>query len=125
MTTARGTILTWGGSLSVIPPQSLRRWGDLTSIAVPLGDLSGVIEMTSAGVLRHLRLRSAAPPLSNQTYEVRVNGVPTALTATLTVGSTTATDVNQMVSVNAGDRVELVMVSGTQGFAIIASLEFD
>lgn len=125
MTTARGTILTWGGSLSVIPPQSLRRWGDLTSIAVPLGNLSGVIEMTSAGVLRRLRLRSAAPPLSNQTYEIRVNGVPTALTATLTVGSTTATDVNQVVQVNAGDRVELVMVSGTQGFAIIASLEFD
>jgi len=30
-----------------------------------------------------------------------------------------------MVPVNAGDRIELLMVSGTQGFAIIASLEFD
>lgn len=69
--------------------------------------------VTRSGTLRNLVVRCTAAPGVGQTfvYTVRVNGVPSTLTATISGVAIVATDLVNSVQVAIGDRVSLQVVT--------------
>ena len=71
-----------------------------------------------AGTMRNLYLFSTDPGGSAQSYvfTLRVNGSDSALTATISTGSTTGSDLVNRVKVAAGDRITMkIVASATAG----------
>lgn len=109
------------GMVGILPSTSFTLAGAATSY---MGVQSGVNEvwlgtetqnrqvMPVAGTFDYLRVRCVDPGGSGQSraFTLRKNGADTALTATVSTGSTNATDISNTVSVVAGDLVGMKQV---------------
>lgn len=103
-----------------------RRYVDLAVSAV---ETPSKTPISTAGVLRNLLVGGDAAIGGgvSATYTVRVNGVDTALTVTLSSGTQSGSDTTHSVSVSPGDQVSLsTLTSGTNGSNMFpaAALEF-
>jgi hypothetical protein len=84
----------------------------------------------SNGILRKLRVRHNSPGFSPNVviYTVHVNGVATALSATLPANGADASDLVDNINVSAGDLIDLVMtkpvnLGGSSNLNVTVSLE--
>lgn len=85
--------------------------------------------VTRAGLLKNLVVRAQSAPGGGQTYiyTIRINGVPTGITCTLTEVTVNGSDLVNTAEVVIGDRVTLQLITSL-GAAIdrhIATLELD
>ena len=80
-----------------------------STVAPNANEPFGARQVQVAGTLRNLRcLFGVNLAGQNITLVVRVNGVDTAITATVVAGTASANDLIHTVAVNAGDKVSLV-----------------
>ena len=103
---ALSSVLTWGASgIAAGPGNYFLRPGFLNGFA----DTSEVaFRIPMAGRIKNLYVNAlSAPTVTADVLTVRVNGVDTALSATLAVGNTTTGNISNSVVVAAGDRISL------------------
>lgn len=106
------------------------RFVDAWNSSLPTRTTEQFIPLPFGGRLRNLRIKAtAALSLANVAFVVRVNGVNTALTATLLAAATTASNLANTVVVAAGDLVSVSdtrsIATGTNGEDIHLSIELD
>jgi hypothetical protein len=108
----------WLGESVIEGLVSLRAWSDGAKLAyfagapfpLPLfaADVGAVIVVARSGVVRKMYARiSSAPGVGAYTYTLFVNGVATALVASIALAATEGQDLVNSVAVVAGDKLEV------------------
>jgi hypothetical protein len=94
---------------------AMTRYGNSADASLAVDDVSSIIEITSPGILRNLRvtINSALGLGKTINYTVRVNGSDTAITCSISgLTQTQAQDLSNSVAVSAGDEVEIKVSVG-------------
>lgn len=107
-------LLCWGGNVGAAA-QAAERWGSPATAALAVDALEGRIEVCSPGRLKKLRVRrtTAVAGGTSVVYTVRVNGVNTGITITITAGQTVGQDLTNQAAVAPGDVVEINITVGS------------
>jgi hypothetical protein len=107
-------------------PRSLARWGSGFDNTVPSGTIYATIYSTEPGQNAYnLYVESSSAPAAPITCTLRVNGIDTALTATILAGQTTATNLVNSFALNLGDKMEMRVNNTDVGIVVIADILWD